>query len=71
MNENITLGSRDPRSFEERVFACCMDNRVDAGFANIKVDLDEVKARLDGLETRVATTEENAGARFSLVDSPG
>jgi chromosome segregation ATPase len=77
MSENTTKGVGEPRSFEERLFARfdAMENRVDAGIANIgadlvriRVDLDEVKTRLDGLETRVATIEENAGARFSLLE---
>ena len=59
MSENITKGAGNPLSFEERVFA-----RFDAMDARF----DKVDVRLDALETRVASMEENIGARFAVLD---
>ena len=73
MKDDVTKGSADPRSFEERVFARfdSMDARfdsMDARFDRVDARLDKVEARLDGLETRMTSMEENVGARFALVD---
>ena len=66
MKDDVTKGSADPRSFEERVFA--RFDSMDARFDRVDARLDKVEARLDGLETRMTSMEENVGARFALVD---